>query len=162
MQSNQDNWSEAKIQQEALVYIRNKYPDTHGCIWHVPNGGLREKVNASILTGQGIIPGIQDIHILWLGQFYVIEMKDSTGSVSLDQRVIHAKHKLHGKDTYLFRHTDPLISFIEHIIRGESMDAFKGFISPYSVAENLDKYKADLLASQLREQERKKKRRYVA
>jgi hypothetical protein len=161
MVSNQDNWTEAKIQQNALVYIRNTYPQTIGCIWHVPNGGLREKVNASILTGQGIIPGIQDVHFLWHGAFYVIEMKDKSGPVSPEQKVIHAKHKLHGKDTYIFRRSDLLISFVEHVIFGKSLDAFAIYISPYSVAANFDQYNEELRIINKRKLDNKLARRYV-
>lgn len=141
---NEENFSEAKIQQIAITTIRNDYPETYGCFYHIPNGGLRDQRTASILKGQGVVPGIQDLHFLWYGNLYLIEVKDNTGPVSPEQKVIHAQHKVHGKDTYIFRTSEQIIFFVKYIIEGRSLKAFDRFISPYSVAENLEQYKEEV------------------
>lgn len=139
----QSTFSEARIQQLAITEIRNKYPETYGCLYHVPNGGNRDPRTASILTGQGVVPGIQDLHFIWKSQLYLIEVKKTKGLVDPAQKVIHAQHKLHGYDTYIFRTSEQIIFFIEYIMAGKNLDGFKRFISPYSVAENLELYRQE-------------------
>lgn len=144
MPVNEVNFSEAKIQQLAITEIRNKYPETYGCLYHVPNGGIRDARTGSILKGQGVVPGIQDLHFIWQGKLYLIEVKDHDGEVSPDQKLIHATHKSHGIDTYLFRTSEQIIYFITYIINGKSLHGFTRFISPFSVAEDVDKYREEV------------------
>ena len=139
----QNVYSESKIQQIAITEVRNRYPATYGLLFHVPNGGLRDPRTASILTGQGVVPGIQDLFFLWAGKFYLIEVKDAKGQVSPAQKVIHAQHKLHGIDTYVFRTSEQIIDFVGHIVLGQDIGAFTFFISPYSNAERLQQYKEE-------------------
>lgn len=136
--------SESKIQQDAFTEIRNRYPETYGLIYHVPNGGLRDKRTASIMRGLGVVPGIQDLHFLWKGTHYIIEVKDHKGRVSAEQKVIHAQHKLHGTDTYIFRTAEQIIYFVEYIIQSKSLKAFDRFISPYCNPEKVEEYKAEM------------------
>jgi len=58
-------------------------------LFHVPNGGLRNRIVAAKLVGQGVRPGVPDLclpvpretfHGLW------IEMKSMTGRTSPEQR----------------------------------------------------------------------------
>lgn len=158
----QRNLSEAKIQQLAITEVRNKYPETSGCLYHVPNGGYRDDREAAILTGQGVVPGIQDLHFLWMGITYLIEVKDHNGKISMDQKVIHAKHKLHGKDTYVFRTSEQIVYFIGYIVQGRSLKAFDRFISEYSVAENLDQYINERRLFKIKKAEEKQNRKRVA
>lgn len=136
--------SESKIQQDAFTEIRNRYPETYGLLYHCPNGGLRDKRTASIMRGLGVVPGIQDLHFLWKGTHYIIEVKDHKGRVSADQKVIHAQHKLHGTNTYIFRTAEQIIYFVEYIIQNKSLEAFDRFISPYSDAEKVEEFKAEM------------------
>ncbi|WPU91827.1 hypothetical protein SNE25_21145 [Mucilaginibacter sabulilitoris] len=144
------NFSEAKIQQIAVTEIRNEFPETYGCFYHVPNGGYRDKKTASILKGQGVVPGIQDLHFIWFGKLYLIEVKEHEGYVSAEQKVIHAQHKVHGLDTYIFRTSEQIIYFVRYIIQGKSLDGFKRFISPYSIAENVEMYRKELEALKIK------------
>jgi hypothetical protein len=141
---NEDNFSEAKIQQIAVTEIRNRYPDTYGCFYHVANGGIRDKRTGSILKAQGVVPGIQDLHFIWQGKLYLIEVKDHDGEVSPDQKLIHATHKLHGITTYLFRTSEQIIYFVTYVVQGRSLHGFDRFISPFSVAEDVPKYREEV------------------
>jgi hypothetical protein len=144
MEVNEVNFSEAKIQQIAVTEIRNKYPETYGCFYHIPNGGNRDQRTGSILKAQGVVPGIQDLHFIWYGKLYLIEVKDHDGEVSPDQKLIHAMHKLHGHDTYLFRTSQQIVYFVKYIIEGKSLHGFERFISPFSVAEDVSKYREEV------------------
>lgn len=140
----EQSWSEAKIQQTAISYIRNTYPESYACIWHVANGGIRDPRTASILTGQGVVPGIADLNLFWKGKIYMIEIKTINGTVSLDQKVVHSKHKMHGLDTYIFTTSDQIINFVECVIKDRNIQEFNHFISPFSVADKYEVYLNEL------------------
>lgn len=139
----QSNFSEARIQQDAITHIRNLYPETYGCLYHVANGGYRDPRTATILTGQGVVPGVQDLHLIWGGKLYLIEVKTSNGQVDPAQKVIHSKHKVQGFDTYVFRTSNDIISFVECVVKSKNLDQFKSLISPFSNIENLEKYQEE-------------------
>lgn len=149
--------SEARIQADAFQYIWGTYPETRGCIWHVPNGGLRDKISANILKAQGLVAGIQDLQMIWNGQPYFIELKDNTGKVDVAQKWIHAKHMLHGVPTYIFRTKEEVIRFVEAIIHNLGLDQFTGFISPYSDANKVELYAAEYKDYKLKQAARYKK-----
>lgn len=153
----QSNYSEAKIQQIAFTELRNKYPETTGLFYHVPNGGTRDQRTATILTGQGVVPGIQDLHFIWQGRLHLIEVKNSTGRVDPAQKFIHAKHDLHGLKTYLFKTSYDIISYVEAVMFGYDLTQFESFISPHS-----DKTKVDLYLKEYREYRIKQKMRSAA
>lgn len=139
----QGNFSEAKIQQDAITHIRNQFPETYGCLYHIANGGYRDPRTATILTGQGVVPGVQDLHLIWAGKLYLIEVKTSSGQVDPAQKVVHAQHKKQGFDTYIFRTSKEIISFVEYVLKSQNIDHFNGFISPFSKAENLHLYQEE-------------------
>lgn len=139
----QSNYSEARIQQEAITEIRNRFPESYGALYHIANGGYRDPRTATILTGQGVVPGIPDLHLIWAGKFYLIEVKTHQGQIDPAQKVIHAQHKKQGFDTYVFKSSYDIISFVEHVILGKGIDMFKTFISPYSDSNSLEKYKEE-------------------
>ena len=59
-------------------------------IWHIPNGGSRNAMEASNLKTQGVLAGIPDLEIAAPGGLTVrIEMKAPKGMVSLLQAGIH-------------------------------------------------------------------------
>jgi hypothetical protein len=151
--------SEGRIQQDAFTLIREKYPETYGAIFHVPNGALRDGLTASVLTGQGVTPGIQDIWFIWAGKVYIIEVKDDTGIVSTEQKVVHSQHKIQGFDTYILRTTEQIIYFVKYVIEGRSLDGFKRFISPYSNTENYQIYLEQMRIERKRKAENKQKLR---
>lgn len=157
----ESNWSEGKIQQTAFTYLRDTHPDLYGCFWHCPNGGFRDSITASIMTGQGLTPGVQDLHLVWGGRYYLIEVKTEKGEVSAEQKVVHAQHDRQGFKTYIFKTSEQIIYFVEWVMRGKSLDGFNRFISPYSNAEKVDIYREEMRKERIAKLEQKnKKRRY--
>lgn len=136
--------SEARIQEDVFKYIRNQYPETHGCLWHVANGGARDARSASFLTSQGVVPGIQDLHFIWMGGYYLIELKTDTGECSQEQKFIHAVHALHGRITYIFTTPFSTISFIETIISGQPIESFKWAVSPFADGSKINQYREEM------------------
>lgn len=81
--------SEAAMQADVFQYFWNNHPITRRRLFHVPNGGSRNKVEAVRLRAQGVVKGITDL--LGLGQngFFALELKIKGGVVSDDQKLIH-------------------------------------------------------------------------
>ena len=52
----------------------------------IPNGGLRSKKTAARLSGQGVRAGVPDLCICWRGRAYFLELKTTSGRMSVDQR----------------------------------------------------------------------------
>lgn len=59
-------------------------------VWHIPNGGSRNALEAGNLKTQGVLPGVPDLEIAAPGNVTVrIEMKALSGRVSSAQTGIH-------------------------------------------------------------------------
>jgi hypothetical protein len=65
------------------------------CVWwtHIPLGGLRSKVEAAILRGQGVTRGTPDLLIIADGKAHFLELKSAGGRLS--QAQIETQQRLH-------------------------------------------------------------------
>lgn len=79
------NWSEDKLQAEFFKFVWNTYPQLRYCIWAVPNGGLRNKMEALKMKATGTLKGVWDLHIFYRGHFYIIETKVGSNKLSPEQ-----------------------------------------------------------------------------
>jgi hypothetical protein len=77
--------------QSALIEWRDRlkgmYPDI-GMLFHVPNGGKRDKAEAARLKKQGVTAGVADLFLMVAAGGYHglwIEMKTSVGRVEAEQ-----------------------------------------------------------------------------
>lgn len=147
--ADESKWSEGKIQQAAIAHLRNTYPELYGCLYHIPNGAERNPLTAAILTGQGVTPGIQDLHLIWNGRLYLIEVKTAKGEVSVEQKVVHAQHDKQGFKTYIFRSYEHIISFVESVILGNDLSGFSCYISPFSDGEMLEIYREEMRSKRM-------------
>lgn len=77
---------EQEIQKAILHFIRVQYPAA--IVFHIPNGGARTKIEAAILKGQGVRPGVADLCVLWAnGGVGFLEVKADNGRLSMVQVV---------------------------------------------------------------------------
>lgn len=53
--------------------------------WHVPNQGKRGYKTTSHLKAMGMRAGVSDLHFLYRGHFYVLELKAKKGSPTAEQ-----------------------------------------------------------------------------
>jgi hypothetical protein len=53
--------------------------------FHCPNGGKRRKVEAAIMKGLGVRPGVSDLILLRNGHAYALELKADGGRPTVDQ-----------------------------------------------------------------------------
>ena len=80
-----------------LLMILPPQPD---CLfWHTPNGGARDPREAQRLQEMGVVPGIQDILILWNGRLHGIELKFGKNKQSEEQIAIEAIFDAQGVPT---------------------------------------------------------------
>ena len=84
-----NNKTEDKIQQEIIIYFRNKYclnfHKPRYSIFSVPNGGSRNKAEAIKLKATGLLSGVSDL-IIVAKEVYFIEVKTSVGVQSPKQK----------------------------------------------------------------------------
>ena len=78
--------SEERIQADCFQWFHNTYPELRGLLWHVPNGGSRNKAEGAKLKAMGVVSGVFDLHFYYKHQLYVIEMKSDTGKLSEAQK----------------------------------------------------------------------------
>lgn len=101
--------SEAAMQADIFQYFWNNHPTTRRRIFHVPNGGSRNKVEAVRLRAQGVVKGICDLLGLGENGFFAIELKIKgnkelgikEGVLSDDQRLIHDLWRSLGYKVYV-------------------------------------------------------------
>ena len=75
---------EMAIQKLVFAHIAARsYPDV--IAWHTPLGGYRRRIEAAILKGAGVKPGIPDICALYRRRFYALELKAPGGRVTETQ-----------------------------------------------------------------------------
>lgn len=76
---------ESDLQQACVRWFRLQYPRLSGCLFAIPNGGGRSKIEAAIMKGEGVTPGVSDLFLMipsdgCHGMF--IEMKAGKGRLS--------------------------------------------------------------------------------
>ena len=84
--------SEDQLQSSAWTLAWNEYTALRRHIWHVPNGGSRNKIEAAKLKGMGQLAGVWDWHCFYAGRFYIIEFKVGNNQLTLDKVVNGKKH----------------------------------------------------------------------
>lgn len=107
--------SETQIQAEAFQAAWNLYPETRRCIFHVPNGGSRNKIEGMQLKASGVIAGIPDVLFIWQGTIHAFEFKTEKGTISPDQSKVHKAWLSQGVKVHIVRSKDEFLSHIERI-----------------------------------------------
>ena len=94
--------SEEKLQGECYRWALNTYTALRfGCLFHVPNGGTRNKIEAMMLKSTGVVAGIPDLILLNRGKCYGIELKIEKGVVSEKQKKVHEVWNNQGIETFI-------------------------------------------------------------
>jgi hypothetical protein len=57
--------------------------------FHVPNGGARRPIEAAILKGLGVVPGVPDVIAIKGGHVFALEIKVIGGRLCPAQRATH-------------------------------------------------------------------------
>jgi hypothetical protein len=81
------HWSEDRLQQEIFRWFNNKYPEHRGLLFHVPNGGSRNPIEAKKLKFMGVTPGVSDlISLIHCCAFLELKRPDGKGGQSPKQK----------------------------------------------------------------------------
>jgi hypothetical protein len=76
---------EQQIQKSVIEHLA--WRARPGVWWtHIPLGGLRSKIEASILRGLGTTRGTPDLLIIASGKAHFLELKSAVGRVTPEQR----------------------------------------------------------------------------
>lgn len=78
--------SESSLQIACVKWFRLQHPAK--TIYSVPNGGLRDKVTASIMKAEGVVPGVPDLFLMHSAHGYhgmYIEMKWNKNGLTAEQ-----------------------------------------------------------------------------
>ena len=75
--------TEDQIQIQFFQWLELNYPDEVRFVFHITNGGYRNKAEAMKLKRMGVRPGVADIYCMHLHLF--IELKTTEGRVSKSQ-----------------------------------------------------------------------------
>jgi hypothetical protein len=78
---------ESKLQKACVMWFRLQHRNK--LLFAIPNGGKRDKISAKIMQGEGVVPGVADLQLLYgNGEFnsLFIEMKTSIGKQSEKQK----------------------------------------------------------------------------
>jgi hypothetical protein len=79
---------EAALQRSVIAHLQ--WRARPGVWWtHIPLGGLRSKIEASILRGLGTTRGCPDLLIVANGKAHFLEVKAPHGRVSAEQHACH-------------------------------------------------------------------------
>ena len=114
--------SEAAMQADIFQYFWNNYPITRRRIFHVPNGGSRNKIEAVRLRAQGVVKGVCDLLGLGENGFFAVELKIrgnkelgiKDGVVSPEQQAIHDLWRSLGYKVYVCWSYDESIQVIKN------------------------------------------------
>lgn len=109
-------YSEDKIQQEIVLWFKNNYCLKHHnpryCIFSVPNGGTRNKLEAIRLKSTGLLAGVSDLIVLY-DKLYFIEVKTDKGRQSDKQKDFEKVVSSLGYEYKLVRSLDDFKRIIE-------------------------------------------------
>jgi len=77
--------SEARIQQEMVIWFHNTYPEYRGLLFHVPNEGTNSALRGKIMKATGVIAGVSDLILVFGSTIYCFEVKTDRGRQSPKQ-----------------------------------------------------------------------------
>jgi len=99
--------------QEAVCTLLKWALPADATFWAVPNGGLRHKQEAARMTRLGVRAGIADIHVVYRGRLYCLELKAPKGQLSATQVQVMRKLEHCGVPTAVIRE----LSDVTHVMR---------------------------------------------
>ena len=107
--------SEARIQQEIVMFFNNEYPELRGCLCYNNNnsvGGLRGKLNKFL----GVVKGRSDMVLYYKSFSVMIELKTEKGTQSDYQRAWQYLMSQQGFEYYIIRSLEEFKELIVKII----------------------------------------------
>jgi hypothetical protein len=108
--------SEAHLQSHCYQWAWNQFPETRKLLFAVPNGGTRNKIEASQLKATGVVSGVADMLLFWKGNTYAFEFKFGAGKQSPAQKEWQQKVNGHIENYILVNDADAFKYIFEKIV----------------------------------------------
>lgn len=108
--------SEDKIHTECYVWFHNTFPNLRGQLWHTPNGGHRQIVEAVKFRTMGVQRGVHDLLFLYNGKLHSFEIKNEKGRMTPEQKTFADMIVSNGGTTWLIRDVETFKKIINSII----------------------------------------------
>jgi hypothetical protein len=103
---------EQQIQRAVLEHLA--WRGVPGLWWcHVPNGGYRTAVEATIFKSLGLIPGVPDLLLVHGGRLYALELKVESGRLSPTQVETHERMRQAGAIVATAQGIDEALAWLE-------------------------------------------------
>jgi hypothetical protein len=103
---------EAALQRSVIAHLQ--WRARPGVWWtHIPLGGLRSKIEASILRGLGTTRGTPDLLIVADGKAHFLELKAPHDRVSTEQRATHERLRAAGAEVAVAHGIDAAVEQLE-------------------------------------------------
>jgi len=118
------NRPEQEIQRAVFEHLAVRgAPDVFA--FHPANGGWRSPIEAAILKGLGVRPGVPDVIAIKAGRTYALELKTPDRRVTEAQRAAHAALRAAGAAVAVVYGLDAAIDQLERwkLVRGSSRRA---------------------------------------
>lgn len=109
--------TEDQLQAEFFRHVWNRYPELRRCMWAVPNGGFRNKMEAIKLKATGTLAGVWDLHLFYKGKFFIIETKVGKNTLSAAQKRWRDAMVLQGAVPYVYYTLEEGITIIKNILK---------------------------------------------
>jgi len=99
----------------SLVKYELQYKDLF--VYHVPNGGYRDKITAKIMQLIGLRAGVSDLHILGGGKIMFVELKKNSKEDQSDMQIVfEQKVKANGMVYMLFNGDENIDEIVNSIM----------------------------------------------
>ena len=112
---------ESCIQRACVRWFDYQHPRLSDLLFAIPNGGRRSKIEAGIMKGEGVRPGMPDLMLAMPNNGYsglFIEMKTEQGRTSPDQKNKHKRLRDAGYKVEIVRSVEQFITTITDYING--------------------------------------------
>jgi len=115
--------TEEQLQAKCFKWAVNEYKCLRfGCLFHVPNGGTRDKREAIALKATGVVAGVPDLILIHQSSMIGIEMKTQhkLSKLGPEQVKVHKAWKEQGIEVYVVRSFEEFKELIDKIVSDES------------------------------------------
>lgn len=123
--------TEGRIQSDCFQWFNNNFPFLRGLMYHVPNGGTRNPIEANQFKAMGVVAGVPDLEFHFWRRTFFLECKTPTGIVSKEQKKIHQILDQHGFRVFVFRSLKEFQTIIWAILEDKSTEFSRGMTREY-------------------------------
>ena len=120
---------EDKLQEACVTWFGYQYPEYAPLLWHIPNGGSRNVIEAAKLKRMGVRRGVPDLQLAIPRSVYTspttrslvdcglfIELKTKDGRVTPEQKKMHKRLIAQGYKVIVCRSLDDFMIQIQAYI----------------------------------------------